>query len=88
MRTQEPAQFFLPHTESLSSSGCSCGKWNITILHPSLGLIGSLVDGIKSKAKCWLKDSDIFPFQQELAGEGMVSRDSLLCLCPCHCSLI
>lgn len=37
-----------------SNSACSCSKWNITILHPSLGLMSSFVDSIKRKASCWL----------------------------------
>ena len=53
-RTRKAAQFFLLHTESLSNSACSCGKWNITIFHPSLRLISALVDSIKRKAKRWL----------------------------------
>lgn len=57
-RTHRPVQLFLLHTESLSNSACLCGTWNITILHPSVGLISSLADSTERKDKCWLSQRE------------------------------
>lgn len=70
-RTHKPGQFFLLPTESLSSPSCSRGRWNITVLHPSLGLISSLADSVERKAKCWLSQREWHLwFLQEPAAQG------------------
>lgn len=81
-RTHKPVQFFLLHTESLSNSACSCGRWNITISHPSLGLISSLADSIERKAKAQAEG-----VTSSHSCRILLSKEILGCPCLWNCPL-